>query len=68
VRRDSVHKALFADSLFFSVPGPQGQADLGQADLQDRGQDMAGPANSVAARILQAPLAPASRRVRGWVV
>ena len=64
--RDSVRKAWFAASQFFSGPGRALQVAL--AVLQDRAHLIkAGPVNSAVVRIRQAHRVPvAIRRVRGW--
>jgi hypothetical protein len=66
VVRDSVRKAWFAASQFFSVLVQVAQVVL--AVLRDRAHHIkAGPVNSVAVRIQQARRVPvAIRHVRAW--
>jgi hypothetical protein len=66
VVRDSVRKAWFAASQFFSGQGQVAQVAL--AVLQDRAHHIkAGPENSAVVRIRQARHVPvAIRHVRGW--
>jgi hypothetical protein len=63
-RPDSVRKAWFADSQFFSVPGLQVLAALRDRVHHTR----ADLANSVAARIRPALRVRDFRRVREWAV
>jgi len=66
VVRDSVRKAWFVASQFFSGPGQVAQVAL--AVLQDRAHLIkAGPVNSAVVRIRQAHRVPvAIRHVQGW--
>jgi hypothetical protein len=66
VVQDSVRKAWFAASQFFS--GPDRAPQVALAVLQDRAHHIkAGPENSAAVRIRQARRVPAAiRHVQGW--